>query len=118
MGAEAFGQFVCVQLGGAVFSVSGGLTGAQWIICLLFGAGEIPWNLLVCCVPADYVPDALLNFKDLENVQLRGGNLEGCLSIWYMVIDGMKKVLDIEMLEFIFFEAIKDQRELAEDIRP
>ena len=70
MGAEAFGQFVCVQLGGAVFSVSGGLTGAQWIICLLFGAGEIPWNLLVCCVPADYVPDALLNFDKRLEVRL------------------------------------------------
>ena len=61
-------------------------------------------------------PDALFNFKDLEKVQLRGGNLEGFLNTWYMVINGMKKVPDIEMLELIFFEASKDQRELAEDI--
>lgn len=64
---EAGGQFICVEIGGAVFSVSGGLTFSQWMICLAFGAGEIPWNWLVCMVPEDAVPDALLNFdKKLE----------------------------------------------------
>ena len=64
---EAGGQFICVEVGGAVFSVSGGLTVQQWLICLAFGAGEIPWNLLVCLIPPDWVPDALLNFdKKLE----------------------------------------------------
>ena len=62
MTLEAGGQFICVQIGGAVFSVSGGLTLSQWLICLAFGAGEIPWNLLVCMIPVDWVPDALLNF--------------------------------------------------------
>ena len=33
-----------------------------------------------------------------------------------MVINGMKKVPDVEMQELIFYDAIKDQRELAEDI--
>jgi hypothetical protein len=61
-------------------------------------------------------PDALCNLKDLERVQLKGGNLEGVLNTWYMVINGMKKVPDIEMQELIFNDAIKDQRELAEDI--
>ena len=75
---EAGGQFICVEIGGVVFSVSGGLTGAQWAICLAFGAGEIPWNWLVCTVPADWVPDALLNFDKKLEVGLlgRGGTLD------------------------------------------
>ena len=60
--------------------------------------------------------DALYNLKDLERVQLKGGNLEGFQNTWYMVINGMKKVPDIEMQELILYDAIKDQRELAEDI--
>ena len=69
---EAAGQFVCVEVGGAVFSVSGGLTGAQWAICLAFGSGELLWNIFVCMIPVDWVPDALLNFdKKLED----GGDL-------------------------------------------
>ena len=84
-------------------------------------AGRSALGLLILRIVSRYfatgrAPDALYNLKDLERITLKGGNLEGFLNTWYMVTNGMKKVPDIEMQEFIFFEAIQDQRELAEDI--
>jgi hypothetical protein len=44
-------QVLISQFGGAVFKVTGGLTMEQWAICFAFGAGHIPFHLIVCCVP-------------------------------------------------------------------
>ena len=61
-------------------------------------------------------PDALYNLKDLEKIQIRSGNLEGFLNTWFLVLKGMRKEPDIEMMEITFFDAIKDHKALAEDI--
>ena len=49
-------------------------------------------------------------------VQIRSGNLEGFLNSWFLVLRGMKKEPDIEMMEITFFDAVKDHKSLAEDI--
>ena len=44
--------------------------------------------------------------SDLEKVQIRSGNLEGFLNSWFLVLRGMKKEPDIEMMEITFFDAV------------
>ena len=61
-------------------------------------------------------PDALYNLIDLQRVQIKNGNLEGFVNTWNMVLKGMKKVPDIDTQEFLFYEAVKACKELAEDI--
>ena len=45
-------QVLISQYGGAVFKVTGGLTGTEWGICFALGAGELPFHFLATCVPA------------------------------------------------------------------
>jgi len=61
-------------------------------------------------------PDALYNVIDLQCVQIRSGRLDGFMNTWNMVIARMKTVPDLGTQEFLFYEAIKDHRELSEDI--
>lgn len=48
---EFLAQVVISTFGGAVFKVTGGLTTDQWIVCMAFAFGHLPFHLIVCCVP-------------------------------------------------------------------
>ena len=61
-------------------------------------------------------PGILYNILDLQKIEVRNHNLEGFINTWYMVLRGMKDIPDTKILEHMFFNQVKDHRDLSEDI--
>jgi Ca2+ transporting ATPase len=51
-----FLQIILVEFGGRAFGTTR-LDGAQWGVCLAFGAGTMIWNLLLTFVPYEWIPN-------------------------------------------------------------
>jgi Ca2+ transporting ATPase len=49
-------QIILVEFGGRAFGTTR-LDGAQWGVCLAFGAGTMAWNLLLTFVPYEWIPN-------------------------------------------------------------
>lgn len=75
MAAEFGGQVLMVEAAGVVFKTTGGLSLIQWGVCLVLGAGELIWNLLVVSVSEEIIPDCILNFD--QKLYDKEGDVEG-----------------------------------------
>ena len=64
-----------VEAAGVVFKTTGGLSLIQWGVCLVLGAGELIWNLLVVSVSEEIIPDCILNFD--QKLYDKEGDVEG-----------------------------------------
>ncbi len=53
---------------------------------------------------------------DLQKVTLRGDNIEGFQNSWVMVLSGLSKAPDLDVLEYCYFQQVKGFRPLSEDI--
>ena len=54
--------------------------------------------------------------NDLQKVTLRGDNIEGLHNPWVMVLSGLSKTPDLDVLEYCYFQQVKGFRPLSEDI--
>ena len=61
-------------------------------------------------------PGVLYNILDLQKITVRNGNLEGFVNTWYMVLRGMDSDIDPKIMEHFFHNAIKDHKDLSEDM--
>ena len=83
--------------------------------------GQTPPALVLLRTIVNYydtgsAPGVLFNILDLQKLAVHNGNLEGFINSWYMVLRGMNDKVDPKILEHLFFEAIKDHKDLSEDI--
>ena len=60
--------------------------------------------------------DAVYNFSDLQRVKMRNNQLESFRNTWNMVLTGMKKIPDADVLELLYFERIDRHPGISEDI--
>ena len=61
-------------------------------------------------------PDAFFSIKDLETIRVNNGNLEGFMNNWEHVLSGMKVIPPEDIQHYFFLAAIKNQKDLHEDI--
>ena len=78
--------------------------------------GLLLLRLMVKYFATGRAADFLYNINDLQRVAIRGGNLEGFMNTWIMVLQGMREEPAEVQLEFIFYEAVQDYQSLKEDI--
>ena len=60
--------------------------------------------------------EVLFSLSDLQKVTLRGDNIEGFQHSWVMVLSGLSKVPDLDVLEYCYFQQVKGFKPLSEDI--
>ena len=60
--------------------------------------------------------EVVYSIRDLSSVQIKSGNVEGFQTSWDMILKGMKRSPDKETQEFLYYEAVKDFKGIAEDI--
>jgi len=81
---------------------------------------SVPGLVLLRVIQMDYSTnrqaEVVFNLNDLQKVQIKSGNLEGFTNSWDMVLKGMRKVPEEDILEFLFYEAVKGWRGIAEDV--
>ena len=58
----------------------------------------------------------LFSLNDLQKVTLRGDSIEGLHNSWVMVLSGLSKAPDLDVLEYCYFQQVKGFRPLSEDI--
>ena len=61
-------------------------------------------------------PDVVYNLNDLQAIRLKGDAIENFQNTWIMVISGLKKKPDPEVLEFVYFRQVKHFKPISEDI--
>ena len=106
-------------------SISHGNGNISKQICLevekLLKKGEPPPGLLLLRVIIKYYAtnracEFLYNINDLAQARVRDGNLEGFISTWNLVLQGMREKPSESQLEYMFYDAIKDHKDVKEDI--
>ena len=60
--------------------------------------------------------EVLIDLNDLQKVTLRGDSIEGLQASWAMVLSGLSKVPDLDVLDYCYSEQVKGFRPLSEDI--
>ena len=60
--------------------------------------------------------EVLFNLNDLQKINLRGDNIEGFQNSWVMVLSGLSKTPDLDVLEHSYFQQVKGFRSQSEDI--
>eukprot|EP00052_Salpingoeca_macrocollata_P027037 m.254621 g.254621 ORF g.254621 m.254621 type:complete len:1271 (-) comp22682_c3_seq6:83-3895(-) len=72
-------QALIVEFGGRAFSVTG-LTGVQWLVCILIGMGELVWNVVIHFIfPYTVLPESWFKAKPKKKrtiVNVEGGEEE------------------------------------------
>ena len=71
---------------------------------------------IVSYYSTDRRAEVIFKITDLGRVQVKEGDLESFQNSWNYVLSGMRAPPDDEVLEHFYYEAIKSQRCLAEDI--
>ena len=56
------------------------------------------------------------NLTDLQKVKIAKGNIEGFQSTWIMVLSGMRKQPEEDILELLYYERVEAFQGIAEDI--
>ena len=78
--------------------------------------GLILFRLIVKYYATGRHVETVFNLNDLQKVVIKGGKFEGFQNTWDMVLKGMRKSPDDDVLEFIYYKAVKNWRGIAEDI--
>ena len=60
--------------------------------------------------------DAVYNLTDLQKVRIVKGNIEGFQSTWIMVLSGMRKLPDEDVLELLYYERVETFAGISEDV--
>ena len=73
-------------------------------------------RLIIKYYQTNRTADAVYNLTDLQKVRIVRGNIEGFQSTWTMVLSGMRKQPDEDILELLYYERVESFQGIAEDI--
>ena len=64
-------------------------------------------RLIIRYYQTNRTADAVYNLTDLQKVRIVKGNIEGFQSTWVMVLSGMRKSPDEDVLELLYYERVE-----------